>query len=175
MWYEEVGSVTNDDLDTLRRGIESLMGGSKLPKVIYDVVSTGIGFIPHPAAKVIAGVVSIAELGWSLFGHSPEEELGAIRVIVDEIRYKYKFLDCLYKVSLLFGSHSNEFKIEVYGLSNYYEMSYIVYGDKFYSNLLETVVFEFRWNGIYEELKKMLSDMGVPLYHNEVEWKYSYK
>ena len=179
-WYEEIGYLTNDDLDTLARGIDNLREGAKLPTVVYDIVTTGIGFIPNPVTTGISTAVSVVELGWSLFGHSKSEELGAIRIMIDDTRYKYRSDDYYYRISLLFGSHSNEFKLEVLDYVCESHVSGVTDGGVKWGisscriDLIETVVFEFRWNDIYDDLQCLLNDMGIPLDKNDVEWKFSY-
>jgi len=171
MMYEEVGFANNYDLDTLFHTIGALVGGESKPNIIYDILTTGIGFIQHPAVQATSVVISVATLGWSLFGRSPKDELNAIRYIVDDVRYRYrdeKYNDFMYIVRVLNGSHTFQFKLEVY---EYYCGPYRPWKPDYY--LLETVVFNYYWH-ISSTLHDALVDADILTSTHPVEWGYTY-
>ena len=176
-FYEEVGFVTNRNLDTIARKIDK-MGGNKEVKtvtVIMDVALTGASFVPNPVVGGVATAISVVRLGWSFLIPSYESELSAIRKIIDYTRYRYQDFNCTYRISILWGSHSNEFKLDVYEYKTRYWTCYSSHEIESKSYVLvDTYVFDFCWNGIYDDIRSILVDMGVALKKNNVGSRFSY-
>ena len=178
MWYEEIGYLTDDQIQTLEYKISNLAQDLKSKSHKRDaVVGFGglvIGFITWKPIAVVAGIYSVGDYLWTTCGSSIENELEDIRADIGEMQYRYRNGNYRYRISLLFGSHNNQLKLEVLDSTSYiipgvYPVQrYTVYKS------IDSFVHDFQNNKIHGYLKEFLSELGIPLEEIQVLQKYSY-
>ncbi|MBQ7106294.1 MAG: hypothetical protein IJN93_02115 [Clostridia bacterium] len=156
---EEIGVLDSSKvLDGFVRKIDDYVNKESntwWKKILMGTGNALLGCVKKYKIGVLFTVVSI------IWNSIPKinDELGAIRYITDKIRYKFFNKKYSFIVSILFGSHNLQYKLDV----------------KENRRIINTTIIEYRFNGVYTILRNLLIKQKVKLTKRKIPAKYFYK